>query len=280
MNRLALNKFNKRGFTLIELLVVIAIIAILAAILFPVFAQAREKARSIACLSNTKQIGTGAMMYVQDYDETFPIAWGAGPSAGTWFEQIDPYIKSGIVQQTNADGSKSIVWEKCGGAWRCPSDTDNFNASQISYTSNAELLGTGSGFRSKSLAAIQRPAELMFAAETNKPDKVGAQTGTDFVRVMPGGDFDVDETSEAAAKWVYDYFKKYDWTDLKADPNACPTGAWRCKYPSFRHSRTGTRSGFCNVIFADGHSKSMRYGSMGAGNYLPMLSDDLAQKYK
>ena len=63
---------SERGFTLIELLVVIAIIAILAAILFPVFAQAREKARQASCLSNCKQIGTASNMYVQDYDETFP----------------------------------------------------------------------------------------------------------------------------------------------------------------------------------------------------------------
>src|SRR5579862_1188906 len=65
----------KAGFTLIELLVVIAIIAILAAILFPVFAQARAKARQASCLSNHKQIGTAALMYVQDYDEQFSPDW-------------------------------------------------------------------------------------------------------------------------------------------------------------------------------------------------------------
>ena len=66
------NNSRTQGFTLIELLVVIAIIAILAAILFPVFAQAREKARQTACLSNMKQIGTAIYMYTQDYDETYP----------------------------------------------------------------------------------------------------------------------------------------------------------------------------------------------------------------
>src|SRR5207245_11553425 len=77
-----------RGFTLIELLVVIAIIAILAAILFPVFAQAREKARQVACTSNLKQFGNAMLMYVQDYDETFPYVPGAN-------NRVDPTVDWG-----------------------------------------------------------------------------------------------------------------------------------------------------------------------------------------
>src|SRR2546423_851760 len=108
---------HRRGFTLIELLVVITIIAILAAILFPVFAQARESARQSSCLSNTKQLGLGIMQYVQDYDEKFPLwIWcdsvgGANPvvsGPGTpdtpwgpwknnhtgWDKTTQPYIKN------------------------------------------------------------------------------------------------------------------------------------------------------------------------------------------
>src|ERR1044072_9071600 len=76
------------GFTLIELLVVIAIIAILAAILFPVFAQARESARQTACLSNAKQIALGLAMHVQDYDEAFPAAAYAGPVTSPPYTQF------------------------------------------------------------------------------------------------------------------------------------------------------------------------------------------------
>lgn len=80
-----MNRIGKKGFTLIELLVVIAIIAILAAILFPVFAQARDKARQASCISNNKQYGLGLIMYVQDYDETNAIGAAQGQPSGTWY---------------------------------------------------------------------------------------------------------------------------------------------------------------------------------------------------
>jgi len=117
-----LTKTLKRGFTLIELLVVIAIIAILAAILFPVFAQAREKARQTSCLSNIKQIGTAWQMYAQDYDETacptvlgdfqnwwdgFDDTWGA--SKTFYYEKglLGPYIKNGKINRCPSYTGKS-----------------------------------------------------------------------------------------------------------------------------------------------------------------------------
>jgi len=85
---------KRSGFTLIELLVVIAIIAILAAILFPVFAKVREKARSISCLSNMKQLGLAFTQYEQDYDETGPKGRGDTSRLTGWAGQIYPYVKS------------------------------------------------------------------------------------------------------------------------------------------------------------------------------------------
>src|SRR5688500_9419459 len=111
-----LRRLKANGFTLIELLVVIAIIAILAAILFPVFASARETARKATCQSNLKQIGNGWMMYTQDYDERAPInTWNLGtfpgdPPGGGWMNQImfiriQPYVKNLQVLRCPSDGN-------------------------------------------------------------------------------------------------------------------------------------------------------------------------------
>src|SRR3954453_23302602 len=112
---------RKRAFTLIELLVVIAIIAILAAILFPVFAQARDKARSVSCLSNMKQMGTAESMYMQDYDGGLQelIPGGAAGKAGLvgepsmWMGTLQPYIKSiAIFRCPSSSSQAGITFDK------------------------------------------------------------------------------------------------------------------------------------------------------------------------
>jgi prepilin-type N-terminal cleavage/methylation domain-containing protein/prepilin-type processing-associated H-X9-DG protein len=103
---------TRRGFTLIELLVVIAIIAILAAILFPVFARAREKALQSSCQSNLKQMAMAMLQYVQDYDERFPFAYMERNSTAYatvyWYTNLQPYIKNTNLQQCPADKYSAI----------------------------------------------------------------------------------------------------------------------------------------------------------------------------
>lgn len=149
-NRKVIMNKNK-GFTLIELLVVIAIIAILAAILFPVFAKVREKARQATCQSNEKQIGLGILQYVQDYDEKFPggapgAVQSAEPGMG-WAGAISPYIKStGIFKCPDDTGS--------------PVTTGGFTAYPISYAMNLYL-------GNEPQAVVQDPATIVLTSEVS-----------------------------------------------------------------------------------------------------------------
>jgi prepilin-type N-terminal cleavage/methylation domain-containing protein/prepilin-type processing-associated H-X9-DG protein len=149
---------TKKGFTLIELLVVIAIIAILAAILFPVFARARENARRASCQSNLKQISLGMMQYTQDFDEYYPLTQ-AGPDdatrrLNTWRSQIFPYVKSTQIFECPSNPLNTTF----------TNDNDAPTAFKISYNSNRwGVIGDGgSPFH---MSAIQYPAQLIAVTE-------------------------------------------------------------------------------------------------------------------
>lgn len=156
---------RRRGFTLIELLVVIAIIAILAAILFPVFARAREKARQTSCLSNMKQLGLACLMYLQDFDEMYPSRWrccgGANPYPLPWPWVLQPYVKNTQMYICASEGGHG--WY--GNAECCPSATANAGVTpfpgRISYGMNDRL----NFFVSD--AKVNRPAEKYMFCETS-----------------------------------------------------------------------------------------------------------------
>jgi prepilin-type N-terminal cleavage/methylation domain-containing protein/prepilin-type processing-associated H-X9-DG protein len=180
---------KRAGFTLIELLVVIAIIAILAAILFPVFAQAREKARQVACMSNEKQIGTAVLMYLQDYDETYPAIDLDVTSAANapilplpdgrkyqglmgWALQYFPYIKSKDVFVCPNDDQSTAYWVDNGSA--NPYVGTYNKPIPMSYGINESMIfmgtSTGGGFKNfsaLSLAQVDFPANTYYIGDVN-----------------------------------------------------------------------------------------------------------------
>ena len=163
----------KRGFTLIELLVVIAIIAILAAILFPVFAKAREKARQSSCLSNVKQLGIAILSYVQDNDEMMPSSWhgpSAYPGAMQWPQMCAPYIKNWQVFLCPSDSGRNIVSNN-GAAGSTLS-----YALSVAYYGGSGIAGvSASGPNGKALASLQDPSGTVMISDATGSFEMGWQ---------------------------------------------------------------------------------------------------------
>ncbi len=242
---------KRRGFTLIELLVVIAIIAILAAILFPVFAKAREKARQITCASDMKQIGLGILQYNQDYDETFPMCH-YNNSLGVevrWYDAVGPYIKNG---SKFANG----FYSGAGGIWSCP-DLPVIQPS--SYGAHFDLFRNGKPYNdtvtTEALAVVDAPAETIMVCEK------GLARGRDSWQQFQTWEGMYTTTGGGTAANNYTYsdhidvnYDKDDTPDLNGDFLADWNSA--SMMPRYRHT------GMSNLLFTDGHVKAMRKGGL------------------
>jgi len=233
---------RKNAFTLIELLVVIAIIAILAAILFPVFAQARESARSASCLSNLKQLALSVRMYITDYDETKPPCWinTQQPYATTWRGLVQPYVKNrGLFLCPSTKGTAATQvsdqdpWN-WGGPQVCPETPGSYCDDGVHDT--------------KSNYALDYNVYGAFLSPT----------------LVPNGDvwpfFRADATEEEPATTLMLCESNNGWSFAWSDTNRMP---WqRVVFSAAHHKRS-------NFAFGDGHVKSMRYrdtfGPIGSG---------------
>jgi len=245
-----MKRSSRLGFTLIELLVVIAIIAILAAILFPVFAQAREKARQTACLSNTKQVMTGSLIYIQDYDELMPLAFDWN-MLSTWADRIQPYTKNWDMMFCPSGGERLVTsWRKAANNnpnyWRFCVQY-GFNATYLNKSAKncSDIMQRGNAFGPPTpITAVTKPAETVMFTETGQlapEDNVGTYV------VYPPGAMTASDVC-AYGGWGTNgglWYALYGQTQL---------GFFRP-----RHMDGG------NVAFADGHSKMMRAGQLAVG---------------
>ncbi|HLK56642.1 MAG TPA: DUF1559 domain-containing protein [Chthonomonadaceae bacterium] len=246
---------RKQAFTLIELLVVIAIIAILAAILFPVFAQAREKARQTSCISNFKQIGLAVMMYAQDYDESYnpsEVSLSGGGNFVTgydWTFVVNPYIKNGSNQAAPTEGR--TIQGYIAGVYACPSairprQQDQFvvraDVFPVWYNNSAPLSSGASG-SACTMASIDAPATRIGIWEAGS-------NGLDTNNFGPYYPMD---------GWAwYSGFAYHSGNFLGAtkdcdQPAGVEGGGFQsCNtLPRYRHSNTS------DMLFLDGHVKAM-----------------------
>jgi prepilin-type N-terminal cleavage/methylation domain-containing protein/prepilin-type processing-associated H-X9-DG protein len=237
------------GFTLIELLVVIAIISLLAAILFPVFAQAREKARQSTCVSNQKQIGLAMLQYNQDYDEMYPIAFYGSSASGTpvsWPLMIQPYVKNAQI-------------------FTCPSESDDFgitpgtfspatpNGILTTYAYNFYIGANNNTIYTKSLPEFNKPAQTVLLVD-GTCDPRGAYATTPGLWKKPKRSSDtsaVTETTGPNSGTTRPTTKnRTGWLIINAGSTSIGLADYGA--PVARHTE------MTNVLWADGHVKASR----------------------
>jgi len=291
-----MNPRGNKAFTLIELLVVIAIIAILAAILFPVFAKAREKARQTACISNLKQIGLATLQYNQDYDEFFyPHRWNSGNNSNPlinlapagkingsalnktfWISLLQPYVKSyGVFQCPDAPnawtiynpdgqlcgGSPNNAAVGCGGAGYGGENSYGHNDMWMSPADS--FAGATSGVHTINLANVDRPAGTIMVVDATYygagPD-FGSQSG---VQINYNGTVDpallaADQNfaNNQGVQYV-NYWMNIGNSRYSWNNN---NGVWSQPSPATALNNIGQRhSNFVDCQFADGHCKAITY---------------------
>jgi prepilin-type N-terminal cleavage/methylation domain-containing protein/prepilin-type processing-associated H-X9-DG protein len=238
-------RMRKKGFTLIELLVVVAIIAIIAAILFPVFAKAREKARQTVCLSNMRQIGTAMMMYCQDYDDCFPLVMRDDTvNYSDWCNDLYPYIKSLEIFHCP---SSSLPWSHPAavGAW--------FWYSYPSYSLNV--------YMARFILNSQGP--YIYRPESFHCRQDSVPCPSSFILVLEGGGSEVkDPGMMVTAEGIY-YGQGVG--ELGVDCSKVPE-PWRQDALKSRHN------GGYNVTYGDGHAAWINIHKMAELSWSAMSS--------
>jgi prepilin-type N-terminal cleavage/methylation domain-containing protein/prepilin-type processing-associated H-X9-DG protein len=247
---------RKQAFTLIELLVVIAIIAILAAILFPVFAQARAKARQTVCISNLKQVSLGHMMYFQDYDEgpapdrdfNDNAAWFSGGEL-VWKDAILPYIKNGGRDYNNGE---TYTTAGNGGVFQCPENTAAWSAQKAIYWGDA-----GPGEPGDETTRYPRSYAINGHAGQNETNKEGAfwpeiTPGS----VSPGGNLALlQQPANTIMLCETRMFYPNMWWEAmsyECTPDGIPAGG------QVTGCIQGHHGGMTDFAFFDGHVKTVR----------------------
>ncbi|MDX1934800.1 MAG: DUF1559 domain-containing protein [Capsulimonadales bacterium] len=228
------------AFTLIELLVVIAIIALLAAILFPVFAQAREKARQTSCLSNLKQIGLAYTMYMQDYDGSLPLTIMNGGFA-SWLNACQPYIKNRRMFRCPSDNS-TRPFPSTEADWNADyylpgtfdPNPDYFKFRRTSYTFNVWLMGPVPEFPmvKGNDSMVSSPANVIYVAEV--------KDNSDLDHFSPM----CWDTIEPDVRYPYCFKSAFGWDAAKKEPTELDIN---------RHNQGA------NYAYMDGHVKWSKF---------------------